>query len=239
MMKKHCNPTMIRTGRTRIHSFRSGFTQPFLKRKGQERAGFTLIELLLAVSLFVVVSMSLFLSMRSGLLLYKRSDEGLATTHEILYFLNTLSHELRNTVYYSTVPFEGDENTLSFPSVLVTYDEESDYTDMYKVEYYYKSKKLTKQKQSLVRSKDKKIKQEILFPLLKDVSFYFGFFDEDEETIMWKDEWPDELAGLVPRAVKVNMLVTFLDKDKKKGIDKKIERKIWIPHGTWGSEEEL
>ena len=222
------------------YRFNSGFTlwNP-LKGVRSNSTGFTIIELLLAISLFLLVSMSLFFSMRSGLQLYKRSDEGLATTHEIMFLLNTLTHELRNSFRYSSVPFKGDERTLTFPSVLLTYDKDEVFTDIYKIEYNFKSRTLTKEKHSLSRNKDKKVTQKILHPLLKDMSFCFGFFDENEKIVVWKDEWPLEFEGMFPQAIKVNLIVTFFDKDMKRGIDKKIERKIWIPHGEWGSEELL
>jgi len=201
--------------------------------------GFTLIELILAVSLFFIVSASLFLSMRSGLLLYKRSDEGLTLSHEIQYFLNKLSYELRNSFHYSSIPFEGNEERLSFPSILVTYDEDKVFTDIYNIEYNFKARTLMRKSNCLSRKDDKDKKDKILYPLLKNISFSFGFLDEGEKTVIWKEEWPSELEGLIPKAVGINLVVTFFDKDMKFGVDKKINKKIWIPQGEWGSEDIL
>ncbi len=207
------------------------------KKRRSGKIGFTVIEFLLAIVLFTVVSTSLYLSMRSGLVLYQRSTEGLALSHEVAHFLNTLQYDLRNAVQYSPVLFEGSEDSITFPAVLVKYKKGKEITDLYTVTYSFSSGKLKRSYQSISNKKFKKKENKLFGDVLKKVSFSFGFKDDDASEITWENKWDVADEGTLPCAVKVNVVVTFSDAEQKRSEDKKIERKIWIPHGAWGSED--
>ena len=125
---------------------------------------------------------------------------------------------------------------MTFPSVITTYDKDRTFDDFAKIEYAFKAKKVTRHREILSRKVGGGGVREILAPQLKDLSFQYGFFDADNEVIEWSDTWSGEEFEAIPRAVKVTMTVSFYDKDKNKIEDKKLQKKIWIPHGVWGSE---
>ncbi|MBU1863605.1 MAG: prepilin-type N-terminal cleavage/methylation domain-containing protein [Candidatus Omnitrophica bacterium] len=204
---------------------------------GRTLTGFTLIEFLLAITLFLVVSSSLYLALQSGLMLYKRGEVGLSSYHRTTHFLNSISRELRNAVQYSSVPFEGKKTSMSFPAVLGRYTKDNKCDDFVHIEYTFASKKLVKKEKSLSRKNEKETKTNILPSYLKNISFQYGFFSETDESIVWKDTWSAEDQQSIPQAVKVTVWITFIDNGRGEKGDKTIEKKIWIPHGQWGREE--
>jgi len=206
-----------------------------MRRKQRARSvGFSLIELLLAFVLITVVSTSLYLSLRSGLVLYKRSEEGLKTTNEVILFLDTLSYELRNAFYYSALPFEGTEESIYFPTVITAYQDGTPQTGIYTIRYMFKSKKLVREEDRLGTQKDKQHKRTVMYPALQKLTFQYGFYDSKAKELSWKTAWPGETLGAVPHAIALTMVVRYTDSEGNTIRDKRLEKKIWIPHGTWG-----
>jgi len=199
--------------------------------------GFTLIEMLLAILIFGIVSTSLYLSMRSGLELYKRSDEGLREAHEITFFLNSLERELKNSFYSSQNPFIGKGGYMKFPAVKKIYSKDSQSIELVFLSYSVKSKHVLKTTEFLSRKKEPIKDKDILRPYLKKMAFSYGLYDAEEKSVEWNDEWDSEDYEALPRAVHVAFTVGFQTKDGDEYDERKLERILFIPDGVWGSED--
>lgn len=197
------------------------------RSRGNFRA-FTLVEFLLAITLFSIVSSSLYFSLRSALVLYNRSEKSLADIHETVLFFNNFSKEIRNVVRYEPVPFEGNETKFSFPVVLKSYSIKGVKSKFVKIEYEFIGGKL-KRTESLIESPKEKIKTIVLEGKINKFSIKYSIFEDDE--IKWIDKWEVDDELLIPKAVLISMKLVFSDKDSNKQEEKTVSKKIWIPHG--------
>ena len=158
-----------------------------MNRAGRSfNSGFTLIEMLLAVAIFAVVSSSLYFSMRTGILMYKRSEEGLRQSHAITFFLNRIDKELKNAFFYLPEPFDGAQERLSFVTLRQSYSDDEDFVDIVKVTYSTNGKSITKETEFLSRKTEVVKEKDILTGVLQDISFTYAYYDPDEEEIEWR-----------------------------------------------------
>jgi len=150
--------------------------------------------------------------------------------------MDNLTHELHNSIQYSIAAFEGDEKSMSFPALVTYYEKGKQQRDLLKITYAYASKKITRSTELLREKKKKGIKTPLLTDTLQKLSFSYGFYNKDEESVEWNNAWDPEEHGVLPRIVKVTLVARYYDKERKKIEDKQLERKIFIPHGAWGQE---
>ena len=82
-----------------------------------KRKAFTLIELLVSVSIFAAIGVVLYSCFRAGVVSYKRiSTEG-EFQKRARYALDTITRDIKNMAYVSSIPFEGQEQDLSFMTI--------------------------------------------------------------------------------------------------------------------------
>jgi prepilin-type N-terminal cleavage/methylation domain-containing protein len=203
----------------------------------RRRAGFTLIEMLLAIVIFGIVSSSLYLSMRSGLALYKRSTEGLRQAHEITFFFNRLEEELRNSHYSTKHPFTATSERLEFPSVINEYEQDRATLSYVLIGYTAKRGRIEKKTTFLSQRRDAREEKDILAPYLEKCEFFYPFYDQETETLEWQDKWDSELYKSLPRAVKIKCSFFVSVVDAKKGPRRTVERILYIPDGIWGDAD--
>jgi len=80
--------------------------------------GFTLVESLLVASLICVISLAVYQTVAASLKIWQRYrsfKEG-----EVLVFFDKVNQELRNSIRYSKIPFEGHVNRVVFATMVKT-----------------------------------------------------------------------------------------------------------------------
>jgi prepilin-type N-terminal cleavage/methylation domain-containing protein len=82
--------------------------------------GFTLIEVVIATALVAIIGLVIYQAYSEGILIWKRSQIT-SEQERVVIFLEKFSRELKNTFVFSPIGFNGEENKISFPSVLQQY----------------------------------------------------------------------------------------------------------------------
>ncbi len=80
--------------------------------------GFSLIEILLVVSLIAGLGLASFMCLSNGLKLWQRSLDIIAD-EDCLIFFDRLTQDLRNAFQTSQLQFQANENSISFPTLLL------------------------------------------------------------------------------------------------------------------------
>lgn len=94
--------------------------RPFVRRlcrSPQQRIGITLIELLIVISIVSVICLAIYQLINNGVKVWERS---LSTVQEenIALFFEKITQDMRNTFIYSTIPIEGFDSRMSFPTLI-------------------------------------------------------------------------------------------------------------------------
>jgi len=82
-------------------------------------AGFTFVEILLVVVLLGVIGVALYNAFANGLAIWERSNYTFAE-EDIMIFFDKISYDLRNTLPYSKIRFNGNKHQLAFATVVST-----------------------------------------------------------------------------------------------------------------------
>ena len=82
----------------------------------KNRRGFTLLETILVVSLLSVVSLAIMPSFLQGLRVFDRFAT-VSEDMELAVLIERLTHDLRNGIEYSPVPWSSSAASLNFPSM--------------------------------------------------------------------------------------------------------------------------
>ena len=86
---------------------------PYTHYRLRHRA-FTLIELLVSVSIFSIVAVVLYSSLRSGVISWRRIESEHAFQQKVRYAFNRIEKDVKNIVYFSGIPFEGSGDKTAF-----------------------------------------------------------------------------------------------------------------------------
>ena len=80
----------------------------------KRRTGFTFVELLIAMLIFSLVAISIYLSFNVGIRAWQKGEGSYRTRQEARYLLGMLSRELREAVNSQVIIFSGHPDSLSF-----------------------------------------------------------------------------------------------------------------------------
>lgn len=199
--------------------------------------GFTLIELLLGFLLFSIIGTGLAATLQTGLMAYRRSEEGLAFYHELRLFWNRFMRDVSNMFDYASVPVTGDNDELEFVTRLKTYSAKETGEDLYRVRYAFHDRRLYREMGNLREGEQKSPgKPEEVLWRVRDAQFSYAFYDEDARELTWQREWPSSPYFGVPKGLRVVLTVAASGEANAPTVI--FDRKIWIPQGRWGSEGE-
>lgn len=90
-----------------------------LKASKAARKAFTLIEILLVTSLISVISVAIVHTLVNGLKIWQRAG-GLDQQEDIAIFFDRLGQELRNSVSFSQMHFDGTKDRIDFGTIVRT-----------------------------------------------------------------------------------------------------------------------
>lgn len=88
------------------------------KGQGTRDKGVTFVELLVTVALLAVVAGTFVGALVGGLEVWRRLHTHAAFDQQVLVALEVMRRDLRNAQPFRRIPFEGDYETLSFPTLL-------------------------------------------------------------------------------------------------------------------------
>jgi len=87
----------------------------FLKRN---KVAMTFVEMLLVISLFAILSISVFQAFSNGLKIWNYGTSTFAE-EDISIFLDKISYDLRNMLVFSSIPFKGEKDRVEFATLAV------------------------------------------------------------------------------------------------------------------------
>lgn len=192
------------------------------------KIGFTLVETVIAISLFSVLAISAYGSFRGGFLAYQKIENQLGKEYELNRLIRDLRKELRNALYYAEVPFEGETDTLKFPTRLKRYKDKKFEESLYSVSYKLRGKTLERLEEKLVKrfTRDEPVKE----TLLSFETFRFQYaYKKQNGSIEWRNEWARNPYLGLPKGIRI-----ILKEVSKKGSAPERTIQLLVPHGVLG-----
>ncbi|MDD5560717.1 MAG: type II secretion system protein GspJ [Candidatus Omnitrophica bacterium] len=201
------------------------------RNKGKEKStrGFTLLELIISGAIIFLVSITIYSVFAGGLNVWKRADQARGKGYALRLVIEKLSSELRNTFKFSTIPFEGSEDSISFAGL--------DDNKVSRVSYFINDDgAFCRRVQSYadVFKKGESGKYSSLIPGVSGLKFGYCYLDNATGDYKWKDDWVKEEQDTIPQAVKIELTLK-----KASGEESKFAKTIFIPIGTGEQKIEL
>ena len=199
--------------------------------------GFTLIEILVATSILGVIGLTILTTFASGLRVFERVQTFGGSQADVLLAFEEMERDIRNVFPLSSIPFEGDAQSMAFPAVIEVFEEDGDEEDIVssigKVSYFIDDATyINEVAKTLIRVQQNysqaiagaQAQEDEREPLaaIEDIAFEYYYYDEDAETYGWQSAWSTEEENLLS-GVKIAM--TYKDGDR----DVEIERTVLIP----------
>jgi prepilin-type N-terminal cleavage/methylation domain-containing protein len=190
----------------------------------KKRSGFTFVELLIAMLIFSLVSISIYLSFNAGILAWQKGEGSYRTRQGARYLLGTVSRELRNAVNSQVIIFSGRADSLLFCKAAngvfrVTYKLDAGGKTVYKVLQTYRD----------VAAGGAGISSR-LASAISGIKFQYSY--KKDGKLVWEDSWPEDNKA-VPFGVKV-----FLTYSPAAGAEPVvISQTVLIPTGLLKDEE--
>jgi len=158
--------------------------------------GFTYIELLIAMLIFSLVAISIYLSFNVGIRAWQKGEGSYRTRQEARYMLGMASRELRAAVNSQVIVFSGQADSLSFCRASsgifrVTYAFDGAEKSVYRVLQTYKD---NASGGAGTRSR--------LASGISGIKFQYSY--KKEGKLVWEDSWPEDNQA-VPFGVKISL----------------------------------
>lgn len=190
----------------------------------KSRAGFTFIELLIAMLIFSLVSISIYLSFNVGIRAWQKGEGSYRSRQEVRYLLGMVSRELRNAVNSQVIIFSGRPDSLSFCRAAnglfrVTYEFDDGEKAAYRVLQTYKE---NASGGAGARSR--------LASGISGIKFQYSY--KKDGKLVWGDSWQEDYKA-VPFGVKV--FLTLNPGGSAEPLT--VSRTVLIPTGTLKDEE--
>ncbi len=201
----------------------------------QHRKGFTLIELLITTSIISLLGIAVYSTFANGVIIWRRGNENRAYGRNTRLSLEKIARNLRNTFKFSNIPFEGTENSISFPGRILT-GENSQY-ELGRLSYFLDESEnifCREQKTYPETFQEGNGKVDKLISQVTTLNFSYCYFDNATGKFKWKDSWKKEEQDSIPQAVKIELIF-----EKDSGESSEFTKTIFIPIGTGEQKIEL
>ena len=188
------------------------------------RKSFTLIEVLLVVSLLSVISLAVYHTLSNCIKVWQRANRAFLEA-DIAIFFEKVNHELKNSVFFSQIPFDGKSAKLDFATVIKTSpDAQLELTkNRYipqpgRVEYFFNSGNLYRKQANYSQAlKGKFGGPQVLIKGLKSVKFSYYYSGKDGPKLY------KEAKNIIPAAITINL---------EFGEGQEIRKTVSIPIGS-------
>ena len=191
----------------------------------KRRAGFTLLELLSTTALMVVIGAALYAVLSNGIDVWKRTNEEILE-EKVSIFFEKIAKDMRNTFSYKGVEFLGEQDSVSFPTLVISpLSHPNLVANVGKVNYFFDKKTQTVKvvKFDISGLYTGKGREEVLLKNVKLLKFRFYSYDPQGKEYFWYKNWQ---KGTFPLAVGVEIIIVRSEKEFK------FERVIQIPIGS-------
>ncbi|MFA4988552.1 MAG: type II secretion system protein [Candidatus Omnitrophota bacterium] len=191
--------------------------------------GFTLLELIISGAIIVLVSVTVYSVFSGGIAVWKKAYLARNQGHKLRLAIDKMSVEVRNSFRFSSIPFEGTEDSVSFPSVCEG--------NVSRVSYFLNEDKVFCRAVESYAQVFKKDEQGSVYAILSPVAelkFSYCYLDNASGEYKWKDDWVRDEQDTLPRALRVELFF-----GEKAGEEADLVKTIFIPIGTGGQKKEL
>jgi len=199
------------------------------RNKKNRVAGFTLLELIISGALIFLVSITVYSVFASGISVWKRANQARSAGYGLRLLADKLGVELRNAFRFSSIPFEGKQDSIAFAGLIDN--------QVGRISYFLNEEDtFCRRLQSYpdVFKKGESGKYELLLPGVSKLRFSYCYLDNATGDYKWKDEWVKEEQDTIPRAVKIELTYKIKPEEESKFI-----KTIFIPIGTGEQKIEL
>jgi type II secretory pathway pseudopilin PulG len=199
------------------------------KDKLRRLKGFTLVELIVSGAIIFVVAVTVYSVFASGIRVWEKANEVSSYGHRLRLFSEKLNLELRNTFKFSTIPFEGTQESVSFAAIVDS--------AVSRISYFLNDEDVfcrRIQNYSEVFKKGESGKYDLLIPKVSQLKFSYCYLDNATGDYAWKDDWVREEQDTIPQAVKIELIFK-----NKAGKEEKFIKTVFIPIGTGEQKIEL
>jgi|GEM_PF-3303604 len=168
---------------------------------------FTLIELIVALTIFVVIIVTVYSGFYVGLRAWRTSELIAKDKNVRLCFLK-IEKELKNSFFFSRAAFKGLAKEMSFPLV----KQGSGKGKLYLISYTVKKDPASGLVQIIRNERlysdedtmDLKEKTKVFSPLMKDIRFEYASKDINPPyQFVWQDSWDGDVQSRLPFGVKI------------------------------------
>ena len=210
------------------------------------RKGFTFIEVLVTTAIISLIGLAVYSVFANGINAWRRGTIDRTYLRNIRLGSEKMARDLKNTFSFSNIAFEGTEDSLSFPALVLVGSEsnnreeiESHY-EVGRIAYFYdrKANSLRKEEKTYQQLFEEEeigegdaLVERTAITGLSSLKFSYCYLDNATDRYGWKDDWKREEQDTIPQAIKIEM--SFEDDFIKEG---EFNRIIFIPIGT-GKQE--
>jgi prepilin-type N-terminal cleavage/methylation domain-containing protein len=160
--------------------------------------GFTLIEILIVSAIFSVVAIAIYSTFASGMNIWRRVENVSLLERKINLRLEKMSCELRQSLNFADIGFEGSKEGLTF-ALLVD-------GEICEVCYLFDlgQKVILRREDRFEDILQDKVSRprRFLFPI-EEFELEYLCFDDQEDEYIWKDDWEKQKG--IPLAVKIRL----------------------------------
>ena len=196
--------------------------------------GFTFIELLVSITIFTLVAIAVYSVFANGVGAWKRGNENKNYERRIRLTSEKIAKDLRNSFKLSNVAFEGTDEFVMFPALILCAadsagDTDESHYEVGRVAYFYDPEKdalCKEEKTYALVSGEEPQTGKVVIENVRRFELSYCYLDNATGTYKWKDDWEKEEQDTIPQAIKIKMAF------KRKTNQDDFEKTIFIPIGT-------
>ena len=194
------------------------------------QSGFTFIEVIVSITIFTIIITSVYSVFYLGMKTWRRGEDR-RSLQEIRLGLLRIDKELKNSFYFSKIPFKGTDKEMMFPLSATTGETEEIYTITYVVDSDEGTglRELVRKKKIFSESllDEEREETKAIFSLMKSIDFEYGYeMPGGSLDLEWREDWDAATQNKFPSGIKIS----FELPDTKEFYTKT----IFIPHGELG-----
>ncbi|MBN1586611.1 MAG: prepilin-type N-terminal cleavage/methylation domain-containing protein [Candidatus Omnitrophica bacterium] len=169
--------------------------------------GFTLLELLITTSLVSLVGLAIANTFSRGLQVWDKVNALGGVEREAGFVLDEFARELRSSFVLDGVEFEGDRESVSFPTLVkARHKEHGDFVGAGRVGYFYDSARKTLSRSAETYAQvlsGSEARAEPLLNHVRSVDLSYYYFDSRFRNYKWEEEWEERES--MPIGIKITL----------------------------------
>jgi len=203
--------------------------------------GFTLVELFISTAIIFLVGAVVYSIFFNAVNVWRRASISRKLEKDVAINLTKIARDVRNSFEFSSIPFEGAENYVSFAGLVpMAASSGGSGLEVGRIMYFFDKDKTTlfkEEKRYPQVFKESGTEEDYTVPVITDVSdmvFSYCYLDNLTGEYKWKDDWKIEDQDSIPQAVKLDLVF------KKDGREtSRVSKTIFMPMGTGEQRKEL